>query len=73
MEKMRPVEAILGSRERGKRKAVEGISSSIYFIHCKNFCKCHNVSSSSTIKNKIEKQKKSLLFSDTFDLPSSFP
>jgi hypothetical protein len=34
---------------------VEGVNSSrIYLIHCKNFCKCHNVlQPSTTIKDKI--------------------
>jgi hypothetical protein len=27
-------------------------SSMIYFIYCKNICKCHNVTPPSTIKNK---------------------
>jgi hypothetical protein len=42
----------MGGRE--ERRVVEEVNSSmIYVIHCKNFCKCHNVPSpSTTIKGK---------------------
>jgi hypothetical protein len=47
--KMIPVETIPGMGG----KQVEGVNSSmIYFIHCKNFCKCHNVSPPNTIMKK---------------------
>jgi hypothetical protein len=37
----------------GGRKAVERVNSSIiYLIHCKNFCKCHNVPPPSTTIKK---------------------
>jgi hypothetical protein len=33
-----------------------GVNSSvIYLIHCKNFCKCHNVLPPSTIKKEKKK------------------
>jgi hypothetical protein len=51
--KTRP--AIPGMGEGGKRRImVEGVDSSrMYLIHCKNFCKCHNVPPPSTaIKKK---------------------
>jgi hypothetical protein len=36
-----PVEIIPGM---GGRREVEGVNSRmIHLIHCKNFCKCHNV------------------------------
>jgi hypothetical protein len=36
---MIPVETVPGIRG-----TVEGVNSSVrYLIHCKNFCKCHNV------------------------------
>jgi hypothetical protein len=42
--KMRPVETVPGMGEEGQRRMMEGVNSSvIYSIHCKNFCKCHNV------------------------------
>jgi hypothetical protein len=40
--KMRPVETIPGMGGRIKENA-GGVKSTM--IHCKNFCKCHNVSS----------------------------
>jgi hypothetical protein len=42
------VETTPGLGRRGKRKVVEGVKASIYLIHCKNFCKCHNVPPPST-------------------------
>jgi hypothetical protein len=40
---MIPVETIPGMRERRMVGMVEGVdSSTIYLIHCKNFCKCHS-------------------------------
>jgi hypothetical protein len=37
---------------------MEGIKSSmIYLIYCRNFCKCHNVPPTTTIKNKNKKNK----------------
>jgi hypothetical protein len=39
---MIPVESILGMGEEQKEEG--GVNSSIiYLIHCKDFCKCHNV------------------------------
>jgi hypothetical protein len=41
--KMRPAETIPGMGERGQRRMVKEVKSSmIYLIYCKNFCKCHN-------------------------------
>jgi hypothetical protein len=41
--KMRPLETI---PRMGVRRMKEGVNSTIiHFIHCKNFCKCHNVPS----------------------------
>jgi hypothetical protein len=52
--KVMPVETVPGIREGGWQTAVEGVNSSmIYFIHCKNLCKCYNVPTpSTTIKKK---------------------
>jgi hypothetical protein len=41
--KMRPVETITGMEEGGLRRMMEGKNS--IMIYCKNFSKCHNVSS----------------------------
>jgi hypothetical protein len=42
--KMIVVETIPGGGERGQRRIMEGVNSSVmYLIHCKNFCKCPNV------------------------------
>jgi hypothetical protein len=53
---MRPLETIPGMG-CGKRRMMEEVNSSmIYLIHCKNFCKCHNVPPpGTTIKIKKEK------------------
>jgi hypothetical protein len=57
--KMISVETIPGMRERGKRRMVEGVNSSmIQSICCKNFYKCHNVPPPSTIKNERKKERK---------------
>jgi hypothetical protein len=44
-----------------KRRMMESVNSSmIYFIYCKNFCKCHNVPPSSKVilkKEKIAKKR----------------
>jgi hypothetical protein len=47
----------------GIKSMVEGVNSSmIYFIYCKNFCKCHNVPPpSTTIKKRKRKKKKRCL------------
>jgi hypothetical protein len=56
--KMISVETIPGMRERGKRRMVEGVNSSmIQSICCKNFYKCHNVPPPSTIKNERKKER----------------
>jgi hypothetical protein len=54
--KMIPVESIPGMRGGRWKRAEEGVNSSmIYLIHCKNFCKCHNVPSPSiTIKKTMK-------------------
>jgi hypothetical protein len=39
--KMKPIETIPGMRGWGIKENDEGVNSSM--IHCKNFCKCHNV------------------------------
>jgi hypothetical protein len=42
--KMIPVETIPGVGGRGNKGRWEGMNPSmIYLVHCKNFCKCHNV------------------------------
>jgi hypothetical protein len=54
---MTPVETVPGIRGEGmKRSGGEGVNSSmIYLIHCKDICKCHNVTQpSTTIKEKIK-------------------
>jgi hypothetical protein len=41
--KMRPVETTPGMGD-GIKENGRGVNSTmIYLIHCKNFCKCHNV------------------------------
>jgi hypothetical protein len=51
--KMIPVETIPGMRAR---RVVEGVNSNmLYLIHCKKFCKCHNLLPPSTIINKRNK------------------
>jgi hypothetical protein len=58
--KMIPVETILGTRERGVVKESDGGGEFKYdiFDNYKNFCKCHNTPSPSTIKKeKISKIK----------------
>jgi hypothetical protein len=41
--KRRPVETIPGMGGGGMRMMEGANSAMIYFIYCKNFCKCHNV------------------------------
>jgi hypothetical protein len=42
--------------EVGIKESIEKVKSSmIYLMYCKNFCKCHDVPSLSTIKKKKEK------------------
>jgi hypothetical protein len=42
--KIIPVETIPGMGKKGIMRMVERMNSSMtYLIHCKNFCKCHNV------------------------------
>jgi hypothetical protein len=51
--KIIPIETVPGIGEAEITRAVEGVNSSmIYLIHCKNLCKCHNISPLSTIKKK---------------------
>jgi hypothetical protein len=50
---MIPVETIPGIRGREMRESSGWVNSSkIYLTYCKNLCKCYNVPSTSTIKNK---------------------
>jgi hypothetical protein len=45
--------SLLKSFVRGQRRMIKGMNSSMmYLIYCKNFCKCHNVSPSSTTIKK---------------------
>jgi hypothetical protein len=54
---MRPVETVPGRGKRG-RGTIEGDSSIlIYLIHCKNFCKCHNIPPPSTTIKKLKIKK----------------
>jgi hypothetical protein len=52
-------------------RAVEGMNSNIInLIYCKNFCKCHNVSpSSTTMKNEKEKKIKTMKIKESADIP----
>jgi hypothetical protein len=44
MEKMRPAETIPGMGEGRIKEKDGGVNSTmIYLMHCKHFCKCHNV------------------------------
>jgi hypothetical protein len=53
------VETIPGIGEGRKKESGGGVNSSmIYLIHCKNFCKSHNVLPPSSI---IKKKKESVL------------
>jgi hypothetical protein len=62
------------SRERGWRRTVEEVNSSmIYLIHCKNLCKCYNVPPpSTTIKNNMWKCFCLMLYSLKFLISDSF-
>jgi hypothetical protein len=44
------VETIKEWRKGGQRRMVEGVvnSSPVYLLHCKNFCKYHNIPPPST-------------------------
>jgi hypothetical protein len=53
---VRPVEIIQGMREGEEGIMMEGVNSSK--IYCKNFCKCPNVTPSTTIKHKYKKYAK---------------
>jgi hypothetical protein len=44
--KMRLVETIPGMEDRGQRRMMEGVDSTM--IYCKNFGKCHNLYAPST-------------------------
>jgi hypothetical protein len=46
-----------GGREEQRRGVERMNSSMIYLIHCKKFCKCHNVPPPSTTINKIRYRK----------------
>jgi hypothetical protein len=54
-EKMIPVETIPELEERKIKEISDWVNSSMmYLIHCKNFCKCHNIlPHSTTIKKRI--------------------
>jgi hypothetical protein len=57
--KMISVESIPGMGEEGMKKNGGGVNSSmIYFIYCKNFCKCYSVLSPSTMIKKMSHMKK---------------
>jgi hypothetical protein len=44
-------------REGGKKESGGGVNSNlIYSIHCKSFCKCHNVLPLSTTTEKKKKE-----------------
>jgi hypothetical protein len=46
--KMVSLQTVPGMREGGMKESSEGVNSSmIYFIHCKNLCKCYSVPSPS--------------------------
>jgi hypothetical protein len=45
--KMRPVETVPGMRGEGIKENDGGVNSTM--IYCKNFCKCHNVTPSTTM------------------------
>jgi hypothetical protein len=49
--KIIPVETIPGMGMGGIKEMVEGVNSSM--IYCKNFCKCHNVSTAQQLKRKL--------------------
>jgi hypothetical protein len=52
--KMIPVETIPGIKE----SSGEMNSSMMYLIHCKTFCKCHNIPHLTKIKKKTEMKDK---------------
>jgi hypothetical protein len=58
-----PVETTPGIGRGDKGKWWRGVNSTmIYLIHCKNFCKCHNVlPPRTTIKKEEERKKKNRL------------
>jgi hypothetical protein len=63
--KMITVETVPGIRGWGR--AVEGWNSSmIYFIHCKNLCKCYNVPPNQHNNNNNNKKNEILLFLATW-------
>jgi hypothetical protein len=57
--KMIPVETVPGmGGGRIKESGREVSSSMIYLIHCKSFCKCHNVPPHITTINNNNKKRK---------------
>jgi hypothetical protein len=61
---MIPIETIpgMGGRRIKDSREVEGVNSRlIYLIHCKGFCKCHNVPPPSTTFKKKKKKEKTLV------------
>jgi hypothetical protein len=55
--KLRPVESIPGMGRECIKENDGGVNSSmIYLIHCKNFCKCHNVNAPGKqfLKSEVE-------------------
>jgi hypothetical protein len=58
--KMIPVETLSGIRGGGDKENSGGVNSSvIYFINCKNSCKCYNVTPPSTIMKILSKKESS--------------
>jgi hypothetical protein len=56
--KMMPVETVPGIWRKMKESSEGDVSSMIYLKHCKNLCKCCNVSPpSTTTKKKLKKDK----------------
>jgi hypothetical protein len=52
--KMIILETILGIVDGGlKENGGWGESNTIYVVYCKNFCVCHNVTPSTTIKERV--------------------
>jgi hypothetical protein len=61
--KMIPVGIVPGIGGGGIKETSGGVKSSIiYLMHCKNPCKCHNISPTSTNNKGEKKQEKTLTF-----------
>jgi hypothetical protein len=56
--KMIPVETVPGMGKGIRRRAVEGLNSSmVYLIQCKNLCKCHNKFPPTTTKKEKKQER----------------